>query len=111
MENFSANGLADAPGLSAEIIEDLIASLRGFYTVILVTHDLGQARRLADHVCVLWPGLHGGTLAATGSPDAVFASYQSNDPLLARYLGHGNNRHGENSLRSIAADTATQKLG
>jgi len=89
--------------LSAEIIEDLIASLRGFYTVILVTHDLGQARRLADHICVLWPGLDGGTLAATGSPDAVFASCQVDDPVLARYLGHGGN-----SLRSIAADSALQ---
>jgi phosphate transport system ATP-binding protein len=73
--------------LAAEIIDDLIAGLRGFYTVVLVTHDLDQARRLADHLVVLWPGPDGGSIALTGSPADVAADAPHQHPRLRRYLG------------------------
>ena len=34
--------------ISSGVVEDLIAALRGRYTVVIVTHNLAQARRIAD---------------------------------------------------------------
>ena len=77
--------------LSAGIIEELIAGMRGFYTIVLVTHDLAQARRLADQVALLWPGsgpaATGGALRACGAPAEVLCPEHASEPLLARYLG------------------------
>lgn len=42
--------------ISARGIEDLLRSLKERYTLVLVTHDIDQARRLADHVLFLWLG-------------------------------------------------------
>ncbi len=42
--------------ISARGIEELLRGLRGKYTVIMVTHDIDQARRLADHVVFMWLG-------------------------------------------------------
>src|SRR5690606_258026 len=36
--------------ISSGIVEDFIAGLRGKYTVVIVTHNLAQARRLADYI-------------------------------------------------------------
>jgi phosphate transport system ATP-binding protein len=42
--------------ISARAIEQLLHSLRDRYTVIMVTHDIDQARRVADHVLFMWLG-------------------------------------------------------
>lgn len=42
--------------ISARGIEELLRSLRDQYTVVMVTHDIDQARRLADHVIFMWLG-------------------------------------------------------
>ena len=42
--------------LSARGIEELILTLRDHYTVVMVTHDIEQARRLADYVLFMWLG-------------------------------------------------------
>jgi phosphate transport system ATP-binding protein len=42
--------------LSARGIEALLRELRDNYTVIMVTHDIDQARRIADHVVFMWLG-------------------------------------------------------
>lgn len=42
--------------ISARGIEALLRSLRDRYTVVMVTHDIDQARRLADHVLFMWLG-------------------------------------------------------
>ena len=73
--------------LAAEVVDDLIAGLRGFYTVVLVTHDLDQARRLADRMVVLWPGQHGGAVAMQGSPAEIAIAAPDQHHRLARYLG------------------------
>lgn len=73
--------------LSAEIIEGLIAGLSGSYTVVLVTHDLAQARRLAQHLVVLWPGETGGSVVLSGDPATVDRDGARAFPRLARYLG------------------------
>jgi phosphate transport system ATP-binding protein len=40
--------------IASGVVEDRIASLRGKYTVVIVTHNLAQARRIADSVALFW---------------------------------------------------------
>jgi phosphate transport system ATP-binding protein len=42
--------------ISARAIEQLLTQLKTHYTIVMVTHDLAQARRVADHVIFLWLG-------------------------------------------------------
>ncbi len=42
--------------ISARHIEDRLLALKDRYAVVMVTHILRQARRLADHVAFLWLG-------------------------------------------------------
>ena len=49
------------------------AALKGLSpTLLVVTHNLAQARRLADRTACLWPGPDGGRLVAEGpTPDVL----------------------------------------
>mgnify|MGYP003947709431 CR=1 FL=1 len=40
--------------ISTERIEALIHELKGRYTILIVTHNLAQARRLCDYVFAFW---------------------------------------------------------
>ncbi len=40
--------------ISSGVVEDLIHRLRETYTLVIVTHNLAQARRIADHVALFW---------------------------------------------------------
>lgn len=42
--------------LSARGIEDLLRNLKDHYTIVMVTHNIDQARRLADYVVFMWLG-------------------------------------------------------
>src|SRR5690606_27860342 len=42
--------------ISARGIEKLLHGLKERYTVVMVTHDIDQARRIADHVIFMWMG-------------------------------------------------------
>jgi phosphate transport system ATP-binding protein len=42
--------------LSTKIIEELFLKLKEKYTIILVTHTLRQARRIADHIVFMYLG-------------------------------------------------------
>lgn len=42
--------------ISARGIEELLYGLRDTYTLIMVTHDIDQARRMADYVIFMWLG-------------------------------------------------------
>lgn len=66
--------------ISARAVEDLLAGLRGEYTLVIVTHDLAQARRLADYVVFMWLG----EVAEAGPAAQVFS--QPANPLTAKYL-------------------------
>lgn len=70
--------------ISGGIVEDLIVSLRGRYTVIIVTHNLAQARRIADHVAVFWSVDGIGQLIENGSAQNIFESPQHE--LTAAYI-------------------------
>jgi phosphate transport system ATP-binding protein len=42
--------------IAAQGIESLLLELRGQYTLVIVTHNIAQARRLADYVMFMWLG-------------------------------------------------------
>jgi len=56
--------------LSAQLVERRLIELRGRYTIVLVTHILRQARRLADYVAFLYLG----ELVEHGPAAEVFAN-------------------------------------
>ncbi len=71
--------------LSAAVVEELIKSLRPRYTVLMSTHNLAQARRLADDVAVFWCCEGAGYITDQGCCDRVFS--QPATDACARYLG------------------------
>lgn len=70
--------------ISAGVVEDLISSLREKITVVIVTHHLAQARRIADHAAVFWLRGGSGVLVESGTVDQVFENPA--DPDAAMYL-------------------------
>ena len=70
--------------LSSGVVEDLVASLRGRYTLLLVTHDLAQARRLADDAAFFWVEEGVGRLVESGAAAQIFEAPQS--PLTRAYV-------------------------
>lgn len=65
-------------------IEDLLAGMRGRYTLVLVTHDLAQARRLADDAAVFWVRDGAGRLVEAGPAARVLEAPR--DPDVAAYV-------------------------
>lgn len=61
---------ANIDSASAIDIEKTIKSIRENYgsNIIIVTHNIFQARRVADHVCMLWDG----ALIESGPTDELF---------------------------------------
>ena len=70
--------------ISSRVVETLIDSLRGRYTVVIVTHNLAQARRLADDVAVFWHQDGAGRLIEHGRAADVFDHPQH--PLTSDYV-------------------------
>jgi phosphate transport system ATP-binding protein len=56
--------------ISTQVIEDLIVRLRDNVAIVIVTHNLQQAHRIADHVAFMYLG----ELVEYGSANAVFGS-------------------------------------
>lgn len=69
---------------ASEVVEDLITQLRGSYTLVVVTHNLAQAQRIADQVGLFWVQEGTGKLIEFGERDRVFNSPQH--PLTEAYL-------------------------
>lgn len=67
--------------ISTAHIEELIDSLRSHVTIIIVTHNLAQARRLADDVAVFWNCGCCGCLIESGPASEVFESPQHPDTV------------------------------
>jgi phosphate transport system ATP-binding protein len=70
--------------LSSGIVEDLITSLRSRYTVLIVTHNLAQARRIADYAALFWTQNGVGRLIEAGTAKQIFGA--PHDPLTAAYV-------------------------
>lgn len=60
--------------ISSGIVEDLIISLKGRYTIFIVTHNLSQARRIADEVMFFWIQHGAGRLIEHGLTQQIFHS-------------------------------------
>jgi phosphate transport system ATP-binding protein len=70
--------------IASGVVEDRIALLRGRYTVVVVTHNLAQARRLSDRTAVFWHQDGAGRLVEHGPTAQVFES--PSHPLTAAYV-------------------------
>lgn len=70
--------------LAAEVVEQLILRLRGRYTIALVTHNLAQARRLADYLAVFWVKDGAGTVLCSGPAEEMFRD--AGHPTAVAYL-------------------------
>lgn len=73
--------------LSSGVVEDLIASLRGRYSVVIVTHNLAQARRIANYAALFWVQNRAGTLIEFDQCRRLFEAPRSE--ITAAYVrGH-----------------------
>lgn len=70
--------------MASGVVEDLIVELRRRYTIVIVTHNLAQARRIADDVAVFWLREGVGRLIEHGPSAAVFE--QPADDITRAYL-------------------------
>ncbi len=70
--------------ISSGIVEDLIVRLRGRYTILIVTHNLAQARRIANDAALFWVHNGAGRLIETGPAKQIFEDPR--DPLTAAYV-------------------------
>lgn len=70
--------------ISSGVIEDLMASWRGRYTLLIVTHNLAQAKRIAERVALFWVHDGVGQLIESGTVAQIFESPQN--PLTVAYV-------------------------
>lgn len=70
--------------MSSGVVEDLIARLRGRYTVVFVTHNLAQARRIADYAALFWIHEGSGRLVEIGPVKQFFEAPR--EALTAAYI-------------------------
>ena len=70
--------------ISSGTVEALIGSMRGQYTVVIVTHNLAQAKRIADRIAVFWLVDGFGRLIAEGPTESIFQDPGSD--IAAAYL-------------------------
>lgn len=62
--------------ISSEIVEDLICQLKDTYTVVVVTHNLAQAKRVADQVALFWVNEGVGQVIESGPTQQIFSDPQ-----------------------------------
>jgi len=70
--------------MAAGKVESLIKNLRGRFTIVIVTHNLAQARRVADEVAIFWVRNGAGQLIEQGPVEEIFTN--PTDPDAAAYL-------------------------
>lgn len=70
--------------ISSGVVEELIGRLRGRYTVVIVTHNLAQARRIANYAAFFWMKERVGKLIEFGRCQPLFDTPAN--PLTAAYV-------------------------
>ncbi|NOQ63386.1 MAG: ATP-binding cassette domain-containing protein [Methyloprofundus sp.] len=60
--------------ISSAVVEDLIKRLQGRYTIIIVTHNLAQAKRIANYAGFFWVSERAGCLIEFGQCKQIFES-------------------------------------
>ncbi|WP_419168264.1 phosphate ABC transporter ATP-binding protein [Halobacteriovorax sp.] len=73
--------------ISTEKIESLIHNLKGRYTILIVTHNLAQARRICDYVYAFWYDEFEGSgkILESGTCSDVFE--HSKNQIIRDYVG------------------------
>jgi len=73
--------------LSTEKVEALMERLKKRYTLVVVTHNIGQAKRVSDHTSVFWLKEGIGTIIESAPTQSLFATPQQT--FTAQYIeGH-----------------------
>lgn len=70
--------------IASGVVEDLVLRLRGRYTVVIVTHNLAQAKRIANYAAFFWMKEKVGQLIEFGQARQVFDDPQ--DALTQAYI-------------------------
>ena len=70
--------------LATAIIEDLIVNLRERFTLVVVTHNLGQAQRISFQTALFWIIDGIGTLIESGKTQQMFSN--PNHQISAAYI-------------------------
>lgn len=70
--------------LSSEIVEDLITKLRSRFSIMIVTHNLAQAKRVSDQVAMFWVEAGAGRLLELAPTRQLFSAPVH--PLTRAYL-------------------------
>lgn len=70
--------------MAAKVIEETIKEQSKTKTVMIITHNLQQAKRVSSNIFVFWNSTQGGKLLETGRTSDVFKSPR--DPLVSQYL-------------------------
>ncbi|GAA5505781.1 phosphate ABC transporter ATP-binding protein [Novipirellula caenicola] len=70
--------------LSSRVVEELLTRFRGRYTVVVVTHNLQQARRIADYAAFFWATEGTGSLIEYDTGERIFETPQQ--PLTVAYV-------------------------
>ncbi len=66
--------------MSSKLVEDLFVKLKEEYAIVMVTHTLRQARRIADHVIFMYLG----EIIEQGPADQIF--YNPTQELTKKYM-------------------------
>jgi phosphate transport system ATP-binding protein len=64
------------------VVEDLMSRLRGRYTIVIVAHNLAQARRIANYAAFFWIKGHAGCLIEFAHCRQIFDRRRINLPPL-----------------------------
>jgi phosphate transport system ATP-binding protein len=70
--------------LSSGVVEDLVLRLKGRYTVVIVTHNLAQAKRIANYAAFFWMKEKVGKLIEFGQSRQIFEA--PSHELTAAYI-------------------------
>lgn len=70
--------------ISSGVVEDLILRLQGRYTIVIVTHNLAQAKRIANYAAFFWMKDRVGKLIEFGKCHNLFDAPK--DSLTAAYI-------------------------
>lgn len=70
--------------IASAVVENLILTLRGDYTVVIVTHNLAQAKRVANYAALFWMTEKVGKLIEFGQCQSLFESPQHS--VTAEYI-------------------------
>jgi len=70
--------------IATGIIESLIRELKEKYTILIVTHNLSQAKRVADYVAFMWYNNNHGKLIEHNHSNVIFKS--PSNPITAAYV-------------------------